>query len=362
MMNSRKAILAGICALAIAIAMATAAEAQEQTAPVFRPMGFADLSYVATDGSRSEGFLVGQVVGHLSAVLADRLNLFGEMSATARSNDFVIDVERIIVRYDFADFFKISAGRYHTPHSFWNTEYHHGLWLQTTAGRPEMIRFGSTVMPVHFVGAQIEGLVAPGTIGLGYVAGVGNGRAANVARAGDAGDINDDRAFTFALSAKPPSIPGLRVGGALHFDRVTLAGADELTKERIASAHVAWLGRGPELIAEYARITHEEDVTAANAYGTDAYYMQLAYSLPGQATGLKPYLRLERIDVPAEDPFFGPLGADYNGAIAGIRFDFAHLAALKAEYRSERFSGLDRAGTFVAQISIALSSVGMEEM
>jgi hypothetical protein len=90
--------------------------------------------------------------------------------------------------------------------------------------------------------------------------------------------------------------------------------------------------------------------------------MQLAYSLPGQATGLKPYLRLERIDVPAEDPFFGPLGADYNGAIAGIRFDFAHLAALKAEYRSERFSGLDRAGTFVAQISIALSSVGMEEM
>jgi hypothetical protein len=65
------------------------------------------------------------------------------VSATARSNDFVVDVERLIIRYDFADFFKVSAGRYHTPHSFWNTEYHHGLWLQTTTARPEMIRFGS---------------------------------------------------------------------------------------------------------------------------------------------------------------------------------------------------------------------------
>ena len=357
-MTSGKAMVAAI----VALAFATSARAQDPGSPTFRPMGFADLSYVATDGPRPEGFLVGQVVGHLSAVLADRLNLFGEVSATARSNDFVVDVERLILRYDFADFFKISAGRYHTPHSFWNTEYHHGLWLQTTTGRPEMIRFGSTVMPVHFVGLQVEGILEPGTIGLGYSAGIGNGRAANVARAGDAGDINDDRALTFSLSVRPPALPGLRIGGALYLDRVSPAGVETSIEERIASAFVAWLWTGPELIAEYARITHEEDVAGANVAGTDAYYMQFAYRMPGRAGALKPYLRFERIDVPAEDSFFGPLGVDYNGAVAGIRFDFAHLAALKAEYRSERFSGAERTGAFIAQISFALSSVGMEEM
>jgi hypothetical protein len=57
-----------------------------------------------------------------------------------------------MVRYDFSDQFKISAGRFHTPIGYWNTAFHHGSWLQTSVARPEMIKFGSRFIPTHFVG------------------------------------------------------------------------------------------------------------------------------------------------------------------------------------------------------------------
>jgi len=38
----------------------------------------------------------------------------------------------LLIRYDYNDFFKLSFGRYHTPINYWNTAFHHGLWLQTT--------------------------------------------------------------------------------------------------------------------------------------------------------------------------------------------------------------------------------------
>ena len=118
---------------------------------------FGDVTYVATERDVLEGFLVGQLVGHGNAELSQRLSLFGELSATARETAYSIEVERIILRYHFIDALKLSVGRYHTPNSYWNTAYHHGLWLQTSVARPELIKVGGTFLPVHFVGAMAEG-------------------------------------------------------------------------------------------------------------------------------------------------------------------------------------------------------------
>jgi hypothetical protein len=77
----------------------------------------------------------------------------GELSLTARSDagtgtppatGFNAEVERLIIRYDFNDYFKVSFGRYHTPINYWNTAFHHGQWLQTTASRPETTQFGGS--------------------------------------------------------------------------------------------------------------------------------------------------------------------------------------------------------------------------
>jgi hypothetical protein len=305
-------------------------------------LGFADINYLETERHVDEGFVLGQLAGHVSSGLTERLTFFGEVSATARPDEYRIEVERLILRYDFNDQLKISGGRYHTPISYWNTAFHHGLWLQTTVSRPEMIRFGSRVLPVHFVGLLAEGGFPLSAAGLGYSAGVGNGRGDEISRGGDSGDANQNRALLAAVHSRPGAISGLQLGGALYIDK---ARADEGidpeaafdVDEQIFSAHLALTRERPEVIAEYARIRHEPD-GGGEATDTDAWYLQAAYRLPEPVDAFKPYARAERIAVDDGDPLFAPFALDYRGWLAGVRYDFASLAALKLEYRDERFA------------------------
>ena len=99
----------------------------------------------------------------------------------AKRNDEMLapehpEVERLVVRYDANDRFKVSFGRYHTPINYWNTAFHHGQWLQTTISRPEMTQFGGSFIPVHFIGTLVEGEVPAGGLNLNYNGGIGNGR------------------------------------------------------------------------------------------------------------------------------------------------------------------------------------------
>jgi hypothetical protein len=324
-------------ALANLILCASEARSQEPTAvPPVLVFGFADVDYVETERSVDEGFRMGQVVGHVSAGLSERLVFFSEVSATARSDQYRIEVERAILRYEFGDPFKISVGRYHTPINWWNTAYHHGLWLQTTVGRPEMTRFGGSFIPVHFVGLLVEGSFPTSAVGIGYSAGVGNGRHSDPSRGGDAGDVNRHRAFLASVHSRPARLPRLQVGGAAYMDRAVAENGEQVD-ERIFSVHAVWNDETPEAIGEYAHIMHEPTSNGDDWTG-DAWYLQLAYRLPGELLKLKPYARIERIATSDDDVFFGPLALDYRGGIAGIRYDFASLAALKLEYRRERFA------------------------
>jgi hypothetical protein len=63
---------------------------------------------------------------------------------------------------------------------------------------------------------------------------------------------------------------------------------------------------------------------------------------------------VERIAVDDDDPLFAPFGLDYRGFLVGVRYDFASLAALKLEYRDERFGeDPEREKSLWAQASFA---------
>ena len=53
------------------------------------------------------------------------------------------------------------------------------------------MQFGGRFIPVHFVGALVEGVAPSGGWNINYQAGIGNGRGNVISRAGDAGDNND---------------------------------------------------------------------------------------------------------------------------------------------------------------------------
>jgi hypothetical protein len=323
--------------------------------PGFRGFLFGDVTYFATERPAvPQGFFIGQLVGHGNATLSNHLSFFGELSVSARESQYLFEVERAILRYDFADQFKVSVGRYHTPLSYWNTAYHHGLWLQTSVARPEIIKIGGTFMPVHFVGVLAEGTLSNPVGSLTYAAGLGNGRSTSIGRGGDSGDANAKRATVLTASVRPAVFSGLQVGGSLYNDRVPLAAGG--VDERTTTASVVWDRGAPELIAEYARVRHEP-VAGGTVTTSDGYYVHAGMRLPGSLWRLKPYARIEKEDIATGDLPFAAL-RDYDAVIGGMRWDFEALAALKAEVRGEKFAGGERLNSLYVQVALVVPSIG----
>ena len=180
-------------------------QAAREALPVYPSLhiaGFGDVNFAAqnrNDGPR--GFTEGQFTLHLVSALSPRIAFFGELTFTPRldggtgnppATGFNAEVERAIIRFDQSDALKVSFGRYHTPINWWNTAFHHGQWLQTSIGRPELVQFGGRFIPVHFVGALVEGVAPSGGWNINYQAGIGNGRGSVISRACDAGALDRD--------------------------------------------------------------------------------------------------------------------------------------------------------------------------
>ena len=318
-------------------------------APSLKLAGFSDFNFAATNqrGFRS-GFTEGQFVLHASSALSPRVNVFGELSFTARTDagtgtpaatGFNAEVERLLIRFDRSDYFKVSFGRYHTPINWWNTAYHHGQWLQTSISRPEMTQFGGRFIPVHFVGGLVEGAFPAQGLHLNYDVGVGNGRGSVISRGGDAGDNNNNRAWLINLFARPDRLFGLQAGGSVYRDKITLAPGREF-REWISSGHIIWQKETPEIIAEFANVNHSE-IGRPGAFNSQAYYIQIGYRLPWFERLWKPYYRFEYIHIPRGDAVFAGVPG-LAGSVVGMRYDISGFAALKAEFRNQRRPGLPR--------------------
>lgn len=344
----RSRLLPGLACAALA---ATPLCAQrEGTFPEVHAMAFGDMVYSAGRDS-ADGFRLAQAVGHLGARLTGRLAFFAEMSATAHQTGFDVKTERLIVRYDFRDELKLSAGRYHTPVGYWNAAYHHGAWLHTTVDRPEMVRFGGTLIPAHFVGLLAEGSVP--TAGVSYSLGLGNGRGRVLSRGGGAGDASSGLAVVASLRVRPAMLRGVEAGVSAYGDRVSPAEGAE-SDERMYAAHLLWSPAAAEFIGEYTLFTHEARREGSVPASSSATYLQAGYRIGGSLT---PYARLERTELAPADCPCAPPAPGYRAAMAGVRYDFVPLAALKAEYRRERFAGPRWSGAVHLQVSFVVPAI-----
>jgi hypothetical protein len=327
-------------------------DSEESSHPTLKVAGFSDFNFAATDshgaapgfgtqtllGAHS-GFQEGQFALHMSSALSHKVSVFGELSMTARADagtgspavtGFNVELERLIIRYDLNDYLKVSFGRYHTPINYWNTAFHHGSWLQTTASRPEMTQFGGSFIPVHFVGMLVEGAVPAGGLNLNYNLGLGNGRGQVISRSGDIGDINNNRAWLVNAFIKPDGLYGLQVGGSVYRDEINPLTAPA-AREWIQSAHIAWMKETPEVIAEVANVTHQP-VSGSPAVHSQAFYVQTAYRLPGDAKLWKPYYRFEYMHIPQADAIFRAVPS-FAASTMGMRYDISSFAAFKVEFR-----------------------------
>jgi len=330
-------------------------------APSLNLAGFSDFTFAATDQKGiPSGFSEGQFILHINSHLSSKVSFLGEISLTARSDagtgtppatGFNAEVERSIIRFEHNDHFKVSFGRYHTPINYWNTTFHHGQWLQTTVSRPEMTQFGGKFIPVHFVGALVEGATPAKGLNFNYNFGVGNGRGNVISRAGDAGDNNNARAYLVNFFVRPDKLYGLQAGGSGYRDRITTGGINY--NEWITSAHVVWTKETPEIIAEFANARHENLSFPASIANSQAFYVQTAYRLSVLDKKVKPYYRYDYIHVPKSDTAFQPI-PNLAGSTVGVRYDITNFAAFKLEYRNQvRAPSQTRINSLFLQTSFA---------
>ena len=87
----------------------------------------------------------------------------------------------------------------------------------------------------------------------------------------------------------------------------------------------------PEVIAEFANVTHQP-VGGTPPIHSQAFYVQTAYRLPGDAKAWKPYYRFEYMHIPQADAIFRGVPS-FQASTMGMRYDLTTFAAFKFEYR-----------------------------
>lgn len=293
--------------------------------------GFGDFGlYGGNQKGQTTTFSIGQMNLFITSTLSERFQFLTELVFEVhQDNDFEEDLERILLEYSASDYFKLSAGRYHTAIGYYNTAYHHATWFQTTTERPYIFEFEDEggILPIHNVGLQASGLIPSGKLGLHYIAEVANGRTSSMPQAEPVQnyvDENNHKAVNFAVFARPDAIPGLQVGFSAYRDALFPPNLPRVN-ETIVDGYAVLSRPRFEWLNEALMIRHA--VTGGHVFETPAFYSQIS-----ERFGLyRPYFRYQYVNASSQEPIFPQVGLR-TGPSLGVRFDPNQSVALKLQY------------------------------
>jgi hypothetical protein len=281
-------------------------------------------------------FSLNEVDTLITSELSDKVQVLSEVIYHFKEddNETALDIERLQVRYTLSKYLSVRAGRLYIPVSYWNYNYHHVIWFQSTANRPEMHRFEDDggLLPTHGVGVDASGRLETKAADFDYLVLVSNGRHSDPGQTQIIIDENRSKAVSFYLMASPNFARGLSLGGSVYLDKLPTHEVAPELRERILSGYLTYLHNDVELLVEYNGIRHEEPGTG-RLFDTKGYYAQFAYHLGRW----RPYYRYDRQDPDPRDPYFGER-EDVKRHSVGVRWDVLNWNALFGEY-SHRDAG-----------------------
>lgn len=297
---------------------------------------FGDTSFgLAYRDELGSQFAIGTLGVRLVGELGESLDALAEVAFETTANGPLADVEQVALRWQHGAGL-LEVGRFHTDLGFWNTAYHHGLWLQPPIARPRALRFEDDggLAPVHWVGVhyQLSHETAAGTVR--GVIGIGNGRGDIVDDVRVNSDTNNAKAVLLKVALRTELV---EAGAGVIYDVIAPATVrpalpDESLSELIGNAYVSLRAEGPVAIAEAYVFHHRGD--------REAWTTLSAYGLVGYAIAewLTPYVAVDVISGADDDPFFTPDPAaaspvDVVEVLAGLRFETSTWSALKVEAR-----------------------------
>jgi|GEM_PF-2183591 len=299
--------------------------APEAMGPRVSVGGFADVTLESIEDFATTNVTIGQLVVHANAVMPAGFGAFTEVTVNS-TPEWQTRVERLFLSYEPSDALKLTVGRQHLPVTWWNSTFHHGLWLQTTARRPMMIGFNDAFIPNHFVGVFADGqLPVARALGIRYHLGLSGG--------GDDHKHTTDSyletpraSYSGGLAFEPRVIQHLRVGAVAYLDPHRMRDG-QMVSETLVGAHVAYTAERPEIIAEWVEVRH--DIASAH-YASPAAYAQVAWRFKELGGRLKPYARAERMRIDASDPTLAS-AVSQDLFTVGLRVDPIAWFAIKVE-------------------------------
>lgn len=334
------------------------AERMDMSKTLLRIRGFGDVSlHGDTQKGDTTTFSLGQLDLFISSDVSDRFKFLGEIVFEAgpssyfgvlqgQENEYNVDVERYLMQYAYNDYLNISAGRGHTAIGYYNTAYHHSSWLQTTTDRPFLFSFEDHggILPIHTVGVSATGLIPSGSLGLHYVAEVGNGRESRTPLVSSPvqnvqSDLNH-KAFNLALFARPETLRGLQTGVSVYRDLLAPLNSPRVG-ETIVAAHAILIRPKYEWLTE-ALLDRHSPAGTGKAFNTPGFYTLASRQLGS----FRPYVRYQYVNVAKNEPIFPDVGLRYGPSV-GLRYDATESVALKFQYdytsmrNQPGFSGLD---------------------
>jgi hypothetical protein len=304
--------------------------------------GFGEVDYKILDQRTPElgtyGFVPGShgdfYTGDFDLLLTSRINdqasvlseiVFGEGDA----QKFGVDLERVLLKYDYNDHLRMSFGRYHTAIGYYNTTFHSGSWLQTTADRPLIMEFADDggVLPTQAVGLSFTGSIPSGKLALNYIAEYGSSDTVRPELNNNGlVDENNGNHIDIGLFALPESIPGLQIGGSIYHDRISdlARGPTVRLRQTIVNGYIVYIRHEIEFLNEGFLIRH------AYAQSSSVYDMPAFYSQISKRFGrLRPFFRYQYINA-NQNSIFGDVALRY-GPSFGARYDLNDFIAFKAQ-------------------------------
>ncbi len=285
--------------------------------------------------TRENQFALGGLDLFITSQLSENVSFLNEtVFEPTEEGGYVLDVERVIFKYDVSDALNIQAGRFHTTLGDWNERYHHGEYLQTSIGRPAIFSFEDEngLLPVHLVGLVVKGRTDLSNVGVDYTFEVGNGRGATPDPPQLTIDGNSQKAFNFSFGISPDAVEGLRFGGGTYIDKIPAnanAAAGSVhgeMDELILSTFVSYRTGPWEAVGEYLAIEHDE-AGGAGSTSSNGWYVQFSRAFGDW----RPYVRYDVTSLDDDDNFFASTD-DANVLALGVRWDFAPWSALKLQY------------------------------
>ncbi len=281
------------------------------------------------DNDRSK-FILGQYDLFITSQITEKISMLGE-SVFEYNNDFGVDVERLYIKYTHDNHFAVSAGKFHTPIGYWNNAFHHGMVIQPTIVRPDVLKFEDYggILPVHETGVQIDAEhFTKANLGLNLL--ISNGLNST-----PISDANIGKAITANLHAEPLDNLIFTVSGYFNnapggfFNPQDIYVAHPL-KTQIFNGSVAYMnGKLPvEFIAEYYSINQDVDTVGQHNKVTNAFVVYVGYKIKKFTF----YASYENITYPDGIQYY--IANNTSNILLGARYKPSPLCVIKFQYRN----------------------------